>query len=91
MLLLVYKCLNGLAPTYLSDLLRHTNGPRLLRSSSQNFLTVPRTRLKAYGDTAFSAAAHRLWNQLLPELKGVTSVSCRQLLVCKKFQTDELA
>ena len=45
-LLLVYKCLNGLAPTYLSELLRYTNGPRLLRSSSQNFLAVPRTRLK---------------------------------------------
>ena len=43
-LLLVYKCLNGLAPTYLSELLRYTNGPRLLRSSSQNFLAVPRTR-----------------------------------------------
>ena len=57
-LLLVYKCLNGLAPTYLSELLRYTNGPRLLRSSSQNFL----------------AAAPRLWNQLPPELRGATFV-----------------
>ena len=73
-LLLVYKCLNGLAPTYLSELLRYTNGPRLLRSSSQNFLAVPRTRLKTYGDRAFSAAAPRLWNQLPPELRSVTSV-----------------
>ena len=73
-LLLVYKCLNGLAPTYLSEHLRYTNGPRLLRFSSQNFLAVPRTRLKTYGDRAFSAAAPRLWNQLLPELRGVTSV-----------------
>ena len=40
----------------------------------QNFLAVPRTRLKAYGDTAFSAAAPRLWNQLPPELRGVTAV-----------------
>ena len=52
-LLLVYKCLNGLAPTYLSELLRYTNGPRLLRSSSQNFLALPKTRLKTYGDSAF--------------------------------------
>ena len=71
--LLVYKCLNGLAPTYLSELLRYTNGPRLLRSSSQNFLAVPRTRLKTYGDRALSAAAPRLWNQLPPELRDVTS------------------
>ena len=63
-----------LAPTCLSELLRYTNGPRLLRSSSQNFLTVPRTRLKTYGDRAFSAAAPRLWNQLLPELRRVTAV-----------------
>ena len=63
-----------LAPTYLYELLRYTNGPRLLRSSSQNFLAVPRTRLKTYGDRAFSAAAPRLWNQLPPELRSVTSV-----------------
>ena len=43
-LLLVYKYLNGLAPPYLSEHLRYTNGPRLLRSSSQNFLAVLRTR-----------------------------------------------
>ena len=58
------------------NFLRYTNGPRLLRSSSQNFLAVPRTRLKTYiyGDRAFSAAAPKLWNQLPPELRSVTSV-----------------
>ena len=55
--LLVYKCLNGLAPTYLPELLRYTNGLRLLRSSCQNFLALPRTRLKTYGDRVLSAAA----------------------------------
>ena len=70
----MYKCLNGLVPTYLSELLRYSNSPRLLRSSSQNFLAVPRSRLKTYGDRAFSAVAPRLWNQLPPELRGVTSV-----------------
>ena len=40
----------------------------------ENFLAVPRTRLKTYGDRAFSAAAPRLWNQLPPELRSVTSV-----------------
>ena len=45
-----------------------------LRSSSQNFLAVPRSRLKTYGDRALSAVAPRLWNQLPPELRGVTSV-----------------
>ena len=55
------------------NFLRYTNGPRLLRSSSQNFLAVPGTSVK-YGDRAFSAAAPRLWNQLPPELRAVTSV-----------------
>ena len=72
-LLLVCKCLNGLALIYLSELLRYSNSPQLLRSSSQNFLAVPRSRLKTYGDKAFSVAAPKLWNQLSPELRVVTS------------------
>jgi len=36
-LFIVYRCLNGLAPIYLSKLLRYSNRPRLLRSSSQIF------------------------------------------------------
>ena len=90
-LLLVYKCLNGLAPTYLSELLRYTNGPRSLRSSSQNFLAVPRTRLKMYGDKAFSAAAPRLWNQLPPELRGAISVDHGQFRTHLKTYLFKLA
>ena len=59
---------------YYSELLRYSNSRRLLRSSCQNILTVPRSRLKTYGDRAFSKVAPRLWNQLPPELRGVTSV-----------------
>ena len=35
---------------------------------------MPRSRLKTYGDGAFSVVAPKLWNQLPPELRGVTSV-----------------
>ena len=73
-LLLVYKCLNGLAPIYLSELLRYRDSPRLLRSSSQDFLAVPRSRLKTCGDRAFSVVAPKLWNRWPPERRGVTSV-----------------
>ena len=72
-LLLVYKCLNGLAPTYLAELLRYTNGPRLLRSSSQNFLAVPRTRLKTYGDRALPQLLLG-YGANCPKLRGVTSL-----------------
>ena len=36
---------------------------------------VPRSRLKMYGDRAFSVVAPKLWNQLPPELRSVTSVN----------------
>ena len=64
----------GLAPTYLSELLHYHYSPRLLRSSSQNPSAVPKSRLKTYGDRAFSVVALRLWNQLPLELRSVTSV-----------------
>ena len=35
---------------------------------------MPRSRLKTYGDRAFSVVAPKLWNRLPPELRGVTSV-----------------
>ena len=35
---------------------------------------VLRSRLKTYCDRAFSVVAPKLWNQLPPEFRGVTSV-----------------
>jgi len=45
---LVFQCLGGLAPTYLSDSLRHVAdlpGRQHLRSASSADLAVPQTRL----------------------------------------------
>jgi hypothetical protein len=64
LLTLTYKCLHGLAPQYLSDLLHPYQPTRNLRSSSDHLLTVPRTNLSTYGDRAFSKAAPVLWNAL---------------------------
>ena len=69
----MHKRLYGLAPTYLSELLHYHNSPRLLRSSFQNLLAVPRSRLKTNGDRIFSVVAPRIWNQLLLEVRSVTS------------------
>ena len=57
LLLLVYKALNGKAPSYISSLLSHHKCSRSLRSSGQELLTVPLAKLKTYGDRAFSIAA----------------------------------
>ena len=64
LLLLVYKALNGKAPSYISSLLSHRRFSRSLRSSGQELLTVPLAKLKTYGDRAFSAAAPTLWKNL---------------------------
>ena len=64
-LLLVYKCINGLAPVYLNNrlCLKPNKG---LRSDDKKYLSVPVTKLKTktYGDRCFSIAGPNLWNQL---------------------------
>uniref|UniRef100_A0A669CA98 Reverse transcriptase domain-containing protein n=1 Tax=Oreochromis niloticus TaxID=8128 RepID=A0A669CA98_ORENI len=49
-LLLVFKSLNGLAPVYLSDLLKPHVPTRSLQSAEQLLLSVPKSQLKLRGD-----------------------------------------
>lgn len=56
-LLLVFKCLNSLAPSYLSDVIHRYLPGRALRSEVQMLLVVPRTRLVSKGDRAFSVVS----------------------------------
>lgn len=74
-LLLVYKGLNGFAPSYITDLLSYKDYSRKLRSASQNHLVVSRTNTKTYGDRAFSIAGPKLWNGLPLRLRESTSVN----------------
>ena len=60
-LLLVYRALNGTAPSYISELLKYHTSERKLRSSSQHLLATPKARLKTYGERAFAVAV--LFNQ----------------------------
>ena len=62
-LLFTFKALNGLAPTYLSDLVKFYVHERNLRSTSQKLLAVPFSKTKSYGDRAFSICAPKLWNE----------------------------
>ena len=73
-LLLTYKSLNDLAPPYLLDLLQPYESCRALRSENQMNLKVPKTRLKSYGDRAFSHAAPKLWNKLPLEIKSASTL-----------------
>ena len=62
---LVYRCLHGLAPRYLSDHFQRvaSYNRRRLRSSSSSLLIRP-TRLITVGDRAFPVSGSRLWNSL---------------------------
>ena len=64
---MVYKCLHGLAPTYLSDLctpVASLSTRSRLRSATGHKLVVPATRLSTYGRRPFAVAGPVLWNSL---------------------------
>ena len=74
MLLFVYKALNGLAPAYITNLLKHPPTTRQLRSTDLELLDVPSARLRLRGDHAFSVAAPRLWNTIPYPIRTAPSV-----------------
>ena len=83
-LLLVYKALNGMAPLYITELLSYRTCSRTLRSTDQKLLAVPKSRLKTYGDRAFSVAAPKLWNELPLDLRSLDTIN----LFKKHLKTD---
>ncbi|KAJ8390571.1 hypothetical protein AAFF_G00101770, partial [Aldrovandia affinis] len=74
-LLLTYKVLHGLAPSYLTDLLHPYNPPRSLRSQDADNLVVPRISKNTAGGRAFSYRAPLLWNSLPISVKESDMVS----------------
>ena len=73
-LLITYKSINDMAPEYLCELVSIRKSSRKLRSSSQILLQVPVSRLKSYGDCAFSVAAPNLWNKLPANIRNSSSL-----------------
>ena len=68
---LVYKCLHGMSPPYLSTYCKPTSshgGRRHLRSAESGQLTVPRTKTN-YGDRSFAVHGPVVWNSLPAELR----------------------
>jgi hypothetical protein len=70
LLVLVYKCLNGLAPSYLSDLLTTKSSWKVTRSASKYLLCVPFTKHKTFADRSFSVAGPRMWNRIPEDVKN---------------------
>ena len=73
-LLVVFKCLNGLGPSYLSELLLSYQPSRTLRSSGAGLLVVPHTKTKTHGEAAFSHYGPKLWNSLPENIRTAETV-----------------
>jgi hypothetical protein len=89
---LVHRCLNGLAPPYLSNDLRmiaDITDRRRLRSASAMMLAVPTSRRSTLGDRTFSVAASRAWNSLPLHVKSMSSIETfRRHLKTHLFMTS---
>ena len=71
---LVFKCLSGSGPEYLSALLVKQDPQRSLRSAQDTeLLVIPRTSSKL-GERAFSVAGPRIWNTLPFELRKTADI-----------------
>jgi hypothetical protein len=68
-LLITFKALNGMAPQYISDLIKPYTPTRSLRSESKHLLVKPRYTLETYGRRSFEVSAPLLWNTLPHDIK----------------------
>ena len=75
---LVYRCLHGLAPGYLTDEFTRVSeivSRRNLRSASTANLVVPRFQRKTLGGRAFPVAAAQAWNSLPSHVTSSSSLA----------------
>jgi hypothetical protein len=73
--MLTYHSLNGSGPVYLSSLLRRLCSPYAPRPTEAFYLFLPRTRLKTFGDRAFTSSDPRIRNSLPLSVKSCDSLS----------------
>ena len=74
-LIITYKCLNGVGPFYITSDLLTIQPVRNTRSANTILLHQPRTKLKFAGDRAFSSIAPKLWNSLPSKIRESTSLA----------------
>ncbi|TWW65331.1 hypothetical protein D4764_21G0002310 [Takifugu flavidus] len=74
-LLLTYKVLRGLPPSYLEELVIPYQPNRPLRSQNAGLLVVPRVSRSRMGGRAFSYQAPLLWNQLPVQVREADSIA----------------
>ena len=73
-LVYVFKCLNSLAPAYLTELVRvYSPGHRLRSGKQSKLLHVPKYNTR-YGKQRFTYAAAIAWNELTDDLRSKDSL-----------------
>ncbi len=75
-ILLTVNAYHGLAPSYLCDLIDKKLPTYILRNYDDFLLVEPRTKLKTYGDRAFSKAAPFHWNPRHIHIRRSPNVAC---------------
>lgn len=61
--LLTFKSLHGMAPSYSTELLHHHSLVRSLRSYEKALVEIPRSGLKTKADRAFAVSAPTFWEE----------------------------
>ena len=70
---LVFKCVHGLAPPYLSELIEMSHN-RQLRSALSNKLPVARANTALVHNSSFTSMGPHIWNALPTSIRTVTSL-----------------
>lgn len=85
---LVYKALNNMTPSYISELLTPMSQihSRTLRSTTDGSLSVPRSYTTTF-DGAFSCSAPKIWNCLPDSIRKATSLNVFKSQVKEHFST----
>ena len=87
-ILITFKILNNMGPSYLSSLLSVATLSRYSpRSCCDGTLLrfPPMKSSKTFGNRAFMFAAPELWNGLLHEIRTTTSLSCFKIKLKKNY------
>ena len=75
-LTIIFKCLKGLAPKYLQNLINKKTPSRTgLRSENPHQLSEPRTLKKTFAARSFSVAGPVIWNNLPDNVVQATDVN----------------
>ena len=71
---LCYNTLHSSMPSYLKDLLNSKVLERVLRSQDSKLLIVPKSKLKTFGDRAFTVTDPIIWNSLSLRTAGSVAI-----------------